>query len=586
MTVKEVELDAIYNNPFQKRQNYNNIEDLARTIAIDGLQQIPKARFHADGVQLKFGHRRTAAFRWLRENWRPAGLPLRYNGYTVMPLDIEDLSDEQMYRGATIENSQRSELSPIERMEEMKGWVAFGYTSKQIAELYPGMSDATVRGLLYFDQLIPEAKDALHKGEITQGAARALLSMSKVADKKDIVSTLDRIKRNDGQTLNAEEVVEEEFGSLDHVVDMWEDRRDGKPRSHWSNGWLLDMKNFPNKMLPELRMEDVAAIFDGDKKSESLIAGFLGNLMTIDDFDESANIEALRKINPEYADKLKHLLNPSSCTACPFYTKIRGTHYCGMRTCFERKTIAWHREMIRAASKNLGISIYDETDGPYLVLESYETAHKTLFEKRHNDLRLIAKELITARGYFSQYSFKGVEDSVFMVVAIGETATKLATAKRGGKGTAVDRTAQRRAKLFTAKRKELAWEFTLSAKAMFENVPGEICLRLNDWKYMGVDFRPPEELDRNASDTEQDDYQRRVLVWRLTDDNMDWGEYESLGETADALNDLAKEWGLKMPATLKKRAVQMDAEIETAFPVSTETLRQAQRGAPKKGKKK
>lgn len=578
MTVKEVELDAIYNNPFQKRQNYNNIEDLARTIAIDGLQQIPKARprLTDDGVQLKFGHRRTAAFRWLKNHWKAAKLPDRYNGYTVMPLDIEELTDEEMYRGATIENSQRSELSPIERMEEMKGWVAFGYTSKQIAELYPGMSDATVRGLLYFDQLIPEAKDALHKGEITQGAARALLSMSKVADKKDIVSTLDRIKRNDGQTLNAEEVVEEEFGSLDHVVDMWEDRRDGKPRSHWSNGWLLDMKNFPNKMLPAMTVEDFEKVFQLTEKHQRVWncittakdAAALVGMWESSDFEDD---------HPR-AKTLAHLLNPPACTACPFYTKIRGTHYCGMRVCFERKTIAWHREMIRAASKNLGISIYDETDGPYLVLESYETAHKTLFEKRHNDLRLIAKELITARGYFSQYSFKGVEDSVFMVVVIGETATKLATAKRGGKGTAVDRTAQRRAKLFTAKRKELAWEFTLSAKAMFENVPGEICLRLNDWKYMGVDFRPPEELDRNASDTEQDDYQRRVLVWRLTDDNMDWGEYESLGETADALNDLAKEWGLKMPATLKKRAVQMDAEIETAFPVSTET--------PKKGKKK
>lgn len=134
MTEQLIDIDAVYNNPYQKRHEYENIAELGRTIAIDGLQQVPRARYHVDGVQLKFGHRRTTAFRWLREHWQAEGLPNRYEGYTVMPLEIEDLTDEQMFRGATLENSQRADLSPIERMEEMKSWVEFGYTSKQIAE--------------------------------------------------------------------------------------------------------------------------------------------------------------------------------------------------------------------------------------------------------------------------------------------------------------------------------------------------------------------------------------------------------------------------------------------------------------------
>lgn len=181
MPVQNIHLEQIYDNPYQKRHNYNDISDLARTIAQDGLQQIPKGRQNGKGVQLKFGHRRRQAFIWLKENWMKEGLPERYGGYDLMPVDIEELTDEQMFRGAAIENNQRADLSPIERMEEMKAWVEFGYTSKQIADLYPGMSDATVRGYLYFDKLTPEAKNALHTGAITQGTARAVLSLQKAA---------------------------------------------------------------------------------------------------------------------------------------------------------------------------------------------------------------------------------------------------------------------------------------------------------------------------------------------------------------------------------------------------------------------
>ena len=399
--------------------------------------------------------------------------------------------------------------------------------------------------------------------------------MQKAADEKYIVETLERIKRDDD--ANPESIIEEEFGDLNNVEEMWDDRRDGKPRSHWSNGWLLDMKNFPNKMLPGLTPDDAANALQlpMDNKQLHKVFEVFANYHTAHKDDDPAYTRIdLSDIPVEYADKLKHLLNPPACSACRFYTKMRGTHYCGMKVCYKRKTSAWHREMIRAASKNLGIPVYEETDGPYLVLESYEAGHKALFEKRHKDLRLIAKELITARGYFSQYSFKGVEDSVFMAVAIGETATRLAKSKRGGKGTAIDRTAQRRAKLFDDKRMDLIWEFTSSAKALFEKVPGEFISQLNGWKYLGVDFRPPagSEPDKNATDEEQDDYSRRLLTWRL----LDLEEHESLADTADALGALAREWGLKAPATLKKRATQMDAEIEAAFP---------QKQTPKKGKK-
>ena len=44
MTEKLVELDLIVDNSYQGRQTYENIETLARSIAKDGLQELPKAR--------------------------------------------------------------------------------------------------------------------------------------------------------------------------------------------------------------------------------------------------------------------------------------------------------------------------------------------------------------------------------------------------------------------------------------------------------------------------------------------------------------------------------------------------------------
>ena len=41
-------------------------------------------------------------------------MPARYNEWTAMPLLIEDLTDEQMYRYAISENVQRKDLDAIE----------------------------------------------------------------------------------------------------------------------------------------------------------------------------------------------------------------------------------------------------------------------------------------------------------------------------------------------------------------------------------------------------------------------------------------------------------------------------------------
>jgi hypothetical protein len=88
---------------------------------------------------------------------------------------------------------------------------------------------------------------------------------------------------------------------------------------------------------------------------------------------------------------------------------MRGKHYCGVKLCHARKTEAWNKHVIKTASKKLGIPIYQDNDLKYLVLQSHDSSHKGLFGKRHKDLRLLPKECLPERGYYSQYGFDGVD---------------------------------------------------------------------------------------------------------------------------------------------------------------------------------
>lgn len=577
MTITEIKLELIDDNPHQRRQSYKEIDELGRIIAIDGLQQMPKARKVGDRYQLKFGHRRKRAFEWLRANWKKENLPERYSGYTVMPLEIETLDDEQMFRGVTIENSHRESLSPIEKMEEMKKWQEFGYTSEKIAALYPGMNASTVRGFLYLDKLPAKAKQMLDDGEITQGTARLLLSVQRLMSEADMLDLLKLLKEGvdgDGEAVMPDEIIVRFIDNLDNVEDMWNDRSDGKPRSHWRNGWLLGMKNFPNKMLAAMTAEDFVKVFQLTEKHQRVWncittakdAAALVGMWETSDFEDD---------HPR-AKTLAHLINPPACTACDYYAKVQKTHYCGLKACFERKTVAWHREILRAASKDLGIEIYQEADGKYVVLESHSSACNTLFKKRHADLRLIARDQITTRGYYSQYGFTGVNTDVFMVIAIGESATQLAS-KQTVKGTAVDRVAQRKNKLLVERKKMLLWDLTDACKTLFTGVVKGALVHLNEWHYLGVDRRPINvpEAEEDEGDMNVDTLSR-MLVWRLLEDQI---SFEDRGQNCvkflDQAHDAIAEFGLKPIKPLIALARQFDDEIKA---VSAETLRAAKGG--------
>lgn len=528
-----IALKQIQPNPYQPRQEEDSaaIKEIAINIFRNGLMQTPSARAVNSHYELVFGHTRKAAYELLATKGVPEAGIAADKRFAEMPLIIRELSDRQMFEMAVAENLKRRELNTIEQAIAMKRYMDdFQATSKEAAELF-GVNDATVRGKVRLLDLPEEAQQKLAEGVISEGTARTLLSMQKIASKDDIVKTISKIEKNKDEHL-PDEVIGHSIEHLPNVVEMWdESRRDGKPRSAWSNGWPLDIKNFPNKLLPAMSEQAVG----------------------------------------QYEKQIEHLVNPPICTACPFYTKVHGTHFCGLKVCHERKTIAWHESLLQQASKALGIAIYDKADGKYVPLDS--SYHRVLFDNKHKDLRLIATRQHGSRGY--QY-FSGLESEIALVVATGEAIAKMKS--RGSQVAGTHKTEKEKAemrmmKIYRMRRKELLWEFTASAKVMFEAVPMQALERLGSWHYIGIDDRIPDEWEPEAKASAEikTEHARRELVYRMIDDVCSHYRREPLADVLKTLQKRASDWGVKIPKSLIKKVEEWDAEIKAAGSVATAT---------------
>jgi hypothetical protein len=299
--------------------------------------------------------------------------------------------------------------------------------------------------------------------------------------------------------------------------------RDGKPKSGY-HGWPLDMKNLPSHLLPKMDEQTVGI----------------------------------------YEAQIEHLINPPACSACPFYAKVRGSHYCGLKFCHQRKSMAWEDYSVELANKQTKIAVYEETDGMYRALGYSDNK---LFDKRHKDLRLIA-----ARKIGNTYqNIKGLDDGLVVVVATGAALSKINNSgngsARGGKKTEKEKAEMRAMKIYRVKRKELLWAFTTVSKSLFDTTPLPVLEWFMDRKYLGVDQRPPVEKP-DEKDATYREYQCRLVVWSMIEDQSSNFTRETLTDILSGLVEFTKGWKVKVPASLARMAEAMDAEIES---VSMET---------------
>jgi ParB family transcriptional regulator, chromosome partitioning protein len=165
---RRLPLSAIVPNPLQPRRVFTEaeLEGLAASIRENGLLQplvVRPAPGATDRFELVVGERRFRAI--TRLGWEDA------------PVVIRDATDETLLVLALVENLQREALNPL---EEAEGYVAlsdrFQLNHGEIAKAV-GKDRSTVTNLMRLLKLPPSVRKLLEEGSLTQGHARALLSL-------------------------------------------------------------------------------------------------------------------------------------------------------------------------------------------------------------------------------------------------------------------------------------------------------------------------------------------------------------------------------------------------------------------------
>ena len=188
-----VAVDSIDRNPFQPRKEFESeaLAELAASIKQHGLLQPLLVRVTGERYQLIAGERR-----WLAA--RKAGLE-------TVPCRVLELEDRQVYEVAIEENLKRKDLGVLEKAEAFRDYLQrFGCSIEELAGRL-SMSRANVSNYLRLLDLCDPVKQALKEERISNGHARALLTL----DENDQVALCLRIVADSLSVRKTEQAVKE-----------------------------------------------------------------------------------------------------------------------------------------------------------------------------------------------------------------------------------------------------------------------------------------------------------------------------------------------------------------------------------------
>ena len=165
--VSQISVDLIQRNPRQPREKFDieELENLAASIREHGVIQPLIVSPARNGIYVLIaGERRLQAS-------RKAGLQ-------TVPVVIRHATDQQLLELALIENVQRADLNPIEEAEAYQDLAKEFKMSHETIAARVGKSRVAVTNTLRLLDASAAVKQALVDGRITEGHARAMLSLS------------------------------------------------------------------------------------------------------------------------------------------------------------------------------------------------------------------------------------------------------------------------------------------------------------------------------------------------------------------------------------------------------------------------
>ncbi len=166
LKIHEVATARIVPNPHQPRLHFDEekLEELASSIKEHGiLQPLVVTRVDQNNYELIAGERRFQA--------------AKRAGLTVVPVVVKDASEQLKLELAIIENIQRHNLNPIEEAKAYARLVNEFSLSQEEVAIKMGKKRSSIANTLRLLHLPVEIQRAVSTGKITEGHAKALLSI-------------------------------------------------------------------------------------------------------------------------------------------------------------------------------------------------------------------------------------------------------------------------------------------------------------------------------------------------------------------------------------------------------------------------
>ena len=166
-SVIEIPVNAVEPNPNQPRKVFNEqaLQELADSIAVHGVIMPIVVNKKGAKYMIIAGERR----------WRAS----RLAGKQTVPAIVKDYTERQVKEISLIENLQREDLNPIEAANAMKQLMEeYQITQEDLAERI-GKSRSAIANTLRLLTLDNEVIDMVSEGTLSQGHARALITLPK-----------------------------------------------------------------------------------------------------------------------------------------------------------------------------------------------------------------------------------------------------------------------------------------------------------------------------------------------------------------------------------------------------------------------
>lgn len=192
--VKMVPINEIEPNKEQPRKNFDEekMEELSQSIKEHGIIQPLIVKKQGNFYVIVAGERR----------WRAA----RMAGLDEVPVIIQDYSNDEVMEISLIENLQRQDLNPIEEAKAFETLInAFSLKQEEVAKRV-GKSRSAIANTLRLLQLDESIQELLIEGRISEGHARALLTLPKKADQ---ILVVDKILKDNISVRETEKLVKE-----------------------------------------------------------------------------------------------------------------------------------------------------------------------------------------------------------------------------------------------------------------------------------------------------------------------------------------------------------------------------------------